>query len=147
MNKTIIFFVELVQQITLEITLPAFFWLLIELISNLQIISLTLLPFLYNVLTAKNQLSSTINNLISYLEPFRIFNPFDSEATVIVILILCGIYFLGYFSIITYVILHKSNKDSPLNKFLKKFMSFMNIFHSKILFYFIHCFTMRALTP
>lgn len=144
MNKTKAFLVELVQQITLQIHLPPFFWLIIELLSNLQILSLALLPLLNNVPVGQNRLSTAINQLLSYLEPFKIFDPFDSEAAVTVVLIICGAYFVGYFSTLAFMIL-SPQKPQKENNLRCKFLSLMTVLHSRLIFYFIHCFTVKAM--
>ena len=145
MDKTRIFFVELVQEITAEVRLPLFFWLFIELISNLQILSLVLLPLLSNPPFATNTLSSSINYLLYNLEPFIIFDPFESEAAVIIILVLCAFYFVCYFLLFGCIISNKVSLKNLKKEFACKTMSIVTVIHSKIIFYFIHCFTMKAM--
>jgi len=144
MNKTKAFLLELIHDITTELSIPLIFCLFIELFSNLQILSLSLLPLLHNVPTSSNKLSSALNHTLSYLEPFKILDPFYSEASVIAILALCCLYFGSYILIIGYVALHKGEKFR-FKKELCKTASFVTMIHSKIIFYLIHCFVMKAM--
>jgi len=82
--------------------------------------------------------------VLSYLEPFRIFDPFESEKGVVIVLTLCGFYFVGFFFIIGYIAVQKNQKN-PVNDLLSKVAIFVTLIHGKIIFYFIHCFVMKAL--
>ena len=143
-NNLKLLFRDLVHDITIEIHLPLTFCLFIELCSNLQILSLSLLPVLANIPTSKNSLSAAINHILSHLEPFKIFNPFGSEARVIAILTLYSLYFVLYLAMIGYIAYQRGERGQ-IKEALSKIASFITIIHTKLVFYFIHCFVIKAL--
>jgi len=105
----------------------------------LQILSLSLLPLIDNIPTSQNTLSNAINLVVSYLKPFKIFNPFDSETSAIAILTLCSLYFILYLVLIEFIA-YKKGEEKQIKEVLTKIASFVTLIHSKIIFYFIHCF-------
>ena len=135
---------HLLQDLSQALNLRLPFALFIEFISCLQILALTMLPVvLENNIPAQDDLSKTLNNILLYMKPFKIFDPFTSDSAPTIVITLCGIYFISFFSVLAFM-LYQLSYGKSINSW-SKIPSFGILLHSKILFYPIHCFLISAL--
>lgn len=142
-SRTIFF--HLVQHSSQSLQLPSFFSLTLEFSSHLQILSLITLTLIHkSSQSTSDSLSWGINQVLSYIAPFKVFNPFTYESNAAIVISLIGAYFLCFFGVLLYV-LYRFCAGRPANLFMAKVLSFLALLHSKVFFYLIHCFLVKAL--
>ncbi len=139
------FLLKITKEASQTLPLPSFACFLLEFISQSQIFSLILTQLLTKrSVQTTSHLSQTLNQLLSYLEPLHIFDPFQSESmalamfflTIVYILILLGLLFITSLLI---------DKGKYIKIALSKVLSFLYLLHSRVLFFPIHCFMVKAL--
>ena len=145
LNKISLKVTQVIQEITIETDLPLISSLFIEFCSNLQIISLTFLPFLQAKFDTQNKLAFSIGKVLSSLEPFQIFYDFKPDPIFRIIFILCCLYLAFYFALLILVISKIILRRKP-PKPLAKILSISSYIHCKGIFYLIHCFTVSTLS-
>ena len=144
-SKTRAIFFHLIQHSSKSLYLPSFFSFALEFSSHLQILSLITLTLIHkSSLSNSDTLSWAINKVLSYIAPFNIFNPFTHESNAIIVIGFCLAYFICFFGVLLYI-LYRFSTGRPSNLFMTKVLSFFTLLHSKVFFYLIHCFLVRAL--
>lgn len=136
---------KITKEASQTLPLPSFACFLLESLSQSQVFSLVLTQLLTKTsLQTTSHLSQTLNQLLSYLEPLHIFNPFTSESMALTMFCLSIVYILVLLGLlfITSLLIDKGNE---IKIALSKALSFMYLLHSRVLFFPIHCFMAKAL--
>jgi len=136
---------QLIQQITPETNLPLTFSLFIEFCSNIQVISLALLPLLQSNLKTQNKLVFAINEIFSKLKPFELINPFGSNSGLRIALLMSILYMIIHVILIMEAGL-KVFRKRRIAGLLAKILRIGAFIHSKILFFLIHCLATRVIS-
>ena len=92
---------SVIQAVSKDISFPLPFFLLLEFWSNVQIWTVVLLPSLSTFSSlSESKLSTTLNSLLSYLDPLKVFKPFQYQEITLAITSLALVYIVVLLALI-----------------------------------------------
>ncbi len=136
---------KLLQETSKGPQLPLSISLAIELWSNLQIFSITLLPIvLQSYDKSQDQLSWALNKLFSYIQPLNVYNPLNQKSTAIIVIALCFLYFILFIGLFAFTAL-QIHARQKIKSFVSKTLNLAILFHSKVVFCLLHYFFVKII--
>ena len=138
------FFIQFAENLTQEVSLPFPLLYALEFWSHTQTFTLILFPIISITFQSENELSTVLNQLFSYLDPIKTFNPFQSKHLAFFALALS----LAYLVIFTLLILHvllQTYLKKRIERSITQILSLFGIIHRRVIFFVVHCFFVQAI--
>ena len=133
------------QDASKDVKIPLPYSLLIETLSHLQILSLIITPVLSALSQSINPLSQTLYNFLYYFQLFNTVYPFVSlEITQAMICI--GIVYTLSLLLCSFYTALKKHPERKLPFVNPSTLTLISIFHSRVIFYFLHSFCVRTIS-